>query len=219
MEKISKWQRLLQIWVPICAVLSALAFIGQILYVQSLYDSGADPLGEYSTWDFALVVSLVQFLAGGIYILIIIFLAGFMLRSAQLIKQVSATEFQGKAGWAIWGFVVPFVNYFIPFRILRSIKNFAKYDEATSKKNMTLLFLFWMPFTVANLVDAQTLRRSLTDDAITFDSLSFQAWGDLVSALATLIASLALFWLIPALYKGIQHRMDVINTAPTDATS
>jgi hypothetical protein len=83
---------------------------------------------------------------------------------------------------------------------------------------MRLLFFFWMTFTVANVVDAQTLRRSLTEDAITFDSLSFQAWGDLVSALATLIASLALFWLIPALYKGIQHRMNVINTPPTDAT-
>lgn len=217
MEKISQWYSKLKVWMPILIVTSTIGLAVQATYLYSLITEESDPLATDATWSFE-----IQYFIGGFinligFLVVLIQLMGFMLRSAQLIKVTSPTDLYGPPYWAVWGFIVPIASYFLPYRVLSSISNFAKNDAETNKMNRTLLLAYWIPFALSNFLTFRSF--SALGDEQTYELLVSTTWLDVVAAALSLVSAIVMLRLIPALYKGIQKRMHETTLEVTDATS
>ncbi len=217
MERISQWYSKLRIWAPIFLAISGITLLLEIAYMQNLLETKTDPLAIGTSWALEIPYIYFALINLGVFITVLVLMMGFMLRSAQLIKSTNPTEFVGRPGWAIWGFIIPLASYFIPYQVLASIRNFAKYDEAKSKKNTQLLIGFWVPYALSNFLSFQVFRDIVLNPS--YSQLVDDGWISLLTSALGFVSSVFLILLLPALYQGIQKRMSERVPAQIAATS
>ena len=208
MERASKWFALFRPVLLVGIGITTVELSSQIFYLQQAYILGMDPLDSDSYSVLAFGIYLFSGLAAALLDLaIVILLMGYMLRSTQWVKSHWPDEFKLRPGWSIWGWIIPFVSYIVPYQILSGLLADGLRKRFFGFKGAGLLVAYWLPHLVSGLVSAQQAKNVwLGPEKVSFDDFVSDEWMTLITQVLDIASYALLIPLIALVQKHLLSR-------------
>ncbi len=146
-------------------------------------------------------------------VLIVLIVIGFMVWTRRLYRNVPVLERRHKAGWATWGWLVPFVNWVRPWQVLDDVWKATEPQRGTdgrasgwqTPRSSRLVNLWWGGLVIMSLVGLIAQGRDADVESAVSDRRTSALWFMVVDALQLVVAALGFLVVASLTHRQVTH--------------